>query len=69
MTEKTGTLLPFAADGYEPRVGDEAYFYLVQLTVLIGRVVNGHVFLMRRLNSVVSAWSEVIFLDKVCCVR
>lgn len=41
---KTGTLLPFAADGYEPRVGDEAYFYLVQLTVLIGRVVNGHVF-------------------------
>jgi len=41
---KTGTLLPFAADGYEPQVGDEAYFYSVQFTVLIGRVVNGHVF-------------------------
>lgn len=44
-----GTLLPFSADGYEPQVGDEAFFYVVRCTELLGRVVNGHVFSYRTL--------------------
>lgn len=49
-TDNTGTLLHPADDGYVPQVGDEAYFYTVQYTALLGRVINGHVFSYRTIE-------------------
>lgn len=49
-TKGTGTWLYPADDGYVPKVGDEAYFYTVQYSVLLGKVVNGHVFSYRTIE-------------------
>ena len=47
---KNATLLPFAKDGYVPQVGDTLWLYIVCVTRIIGRVVEGHVFSYKTLG-------------------
>ncbi len=46
----TGTLLMPAADGYIPKPSDEVWLYVVRCSLILGRVVEGHVFSYKTLE-------------------
>lgn len=49
-TGASGTLLPFAADGYDPQVGDTLILQTIHSTNILGIVVNEHVFRYKTLE-------------------